>query len=302
MEISSVDQNIIYVAGTFDVVSPNNAIKVLKYDGINWTDYSYGIPADAIVGTMVMDHYSKDALYLGTDKGVYYRDASMTYWEPYSTGLPSIQITQMEINYKENTLRVSTFGRGIWKSNLKCPPASLDYSQWYNYGFSPSGVYEATNITSSWEHQTAAGPNILRATNSVVLNPGFKATPTGNNTFFLALIHGCNPSNGTSPSMYRSSELPFSNAINEESDKDPSVLVYPNPTQDKFTISLNPNDELPQSISVRSVLGNEVKKINSVTERNLTIDLSDCSDGVYIVNVNYADKTLTNKIVKTSGR
>lgn len=99
-----------------------------------------------------------------------------------------------------------------------------------------------------------------------------------------------------------SSNAPCTSIGIDELNSNSHIQFFPNPTHDKFTISLNPNDELPQSISVRSVLGNEVKKINSINERNLTIDLGDCSDGVYIVNVNYANKTITNKIVKTSSR
>lgn len=302
VETSSWDPKTIYVAGLFAEegdVNFNN-VKVIKYNGTSWTNYSSGLPLDAIVNTMVMDHYSNDALYLSTDMGVYYRNATMNQWEPYTTGFNQSNVKQMEINYKENTVRVGTYGRGIWKSQLKCPT-----TQNMNMTFvTAPGVYEATTIVSVADNALVGTvPVVLRGTNSVSFLPGFKATPgLSSNQYLLALIHGCSPGSSTSPSMYRSSELPYSNALNEESYKDPLVLVYPNPTHDKFTVSLNPNDELPQSISVRSVLGNEVKKINSVTDRNLTIDLSDCSDGVYIVNVNYADKTLTNKIVKTSGR
>ncbi|MBL7895463.1 MAG: T9SS type A sorting domain-containing protein [Bacteroidia bacterium] len=308
IETSPWDKNKIYVACNIDF-NPNNlnyAVKVLKAvksptsDDYIWSNYSRGLPIDARVSTMVMDHNSNDGLYLSTDMGVYYRDATMIEWVPYKTGVPEVWHTQSEINYKENTIRVSTFGQGIWKSQIKCPATqNLNIT-----GNIPNNVYEANYITSNGINILGTSkPTAFRGTNSIVLNPGFKYTPSGLSTeYFIGFIHGCGAGSSTSPYMFRNAESATSNYDNENELNDPSVLVYPNPTQDKFTISLNPNDELPQSISVRSVLGNEVKKINSVTERNLTIDLGDCSDGVYIVNVNYADKTLTNKIVKTSGR
>ena len=55
-------------------------------------------------------------MYVGTDIGVYYRDSTMTSWQPYTTGMPSVEVTDIQINYGTNQLWAATFGRSLWKS------------------------------------------------------------------------------------------------------------------------------------------------------------------------------------------
>lgn len=85
--------------------------------GIHWYDYSENLPG---LPGMTMTYYkgSNDMLFLGTDIGIYYRDANMSQWECFSENLPRVPITDLEINYCENVLYASTFGRGVWKSPI----------------------------------------------------------------------------------------------------------------------------------------------------------------------------------------
>jgi PKD repeat protein len=64
---------------------------------------------------------SNDAIYIGTDLGVFYRDASLSVWEPFFSGLPNVIVTQLEIFYPTGKIRASTYGRGMWESDLFVP-------------------------------------------------------------------------------------------------------------------------------------------------------------------------------------
>jgi len=55
---------------------------------------------------------------VGTDVGVFYKDNSLSGWQPYSDGMPNTLVMELEINYATNKLRAATFGRGIWESPL----------------------------------------------------------------------------------------------------------------------------------------------------------------------------------------
>ena len=55
-------------------------------------------------------------MYVGTDVGVFFRDTSMSAWEPYNANLPRIEVTDIHVNYKTNEVWASTYGRGLWKS------------------------------------------------------------------------------------------------------------------------------------------------------------------------------------------
>lgn len=86
--------------------------------GQTWTNYSGSlpnVPADAITH----EDYSNDALYLGTDLGVYFRDSTMADWMPFNTNLPNVIVDELEINYATGKIRAATYGRGLWESPLQ---------------------------------------------------------------------------------------------------------------------------------------------------------------------------------------
>jgi PKD repeat protein len=89
--------------------------------GMNWEDMSAGLPAIGLL-EMVYDRSSNEGIYIGTDLGVYYKDASMENWIDYSNGLPAIRVSGMDIYYgasrEESFLTISTDGRGFWRSLL----------------------------------------------------------------------------------------------------------------------------------------------------------------------------------------
>jgi photosystem II stability/assembly factor-like uncharacterized protein len=89
--------------------------------GLTWTNISGTLPN--IPGNCITyQNNSQDALYLGTDFGVYYRDATMSDWISYNAGLPNVIIDELEIQYGSiNKIRAATFGRGIWESDLNSP-------------------------------------------------------------------------------------------------------------------------------------------------------------------------------------
>lgn len=85
--------------------------------GNNWTNVSGtlpNLPANTII------YLDPDRLFIGLDVGVYYRDITMSDWEPFMTNLPNVEISEFEIHEGTNKLRAATYGRGIWESPI--PP------------------------------------------------------------------------------------------------------------------------------------------------------------------------------------
>lgn len=89
--------------------------------GGTWTNISNGLPGVALL-EMVYDKSSDEGIYVGTDIGVYYKDATLSNWIDYSEGLPVIRVSGMDIYYgatrEESFITVSTDGRGFWRSKL----------------------------------------------------------------------------------------------------------------------------------------------------------------------------------------
>ncbi|NCF95287.1 MAG: PKD domain-containing protein, partial [Bacteroidetes bacterium] len=91
-----------------------------SYDGgsswYNRTGSLPNIPANCVA----FEPGSNGLLYVGTDVGVYFRDASMSDWLPFMDGLPNTIINDIEIlqTASVNLIRVGTYGRGVWESPL----------------------------------------------------------------------------------------------------------------------------------------------------------------------------------------
>jgi len=85
--------------------------------GTTWTNVSGTLP-NLPVNCIVYEKGSNNGLYIGTDIGVFYMNDSMTDWIPFSTGLPNIVVSELEIQYSSKELRAGTFGRGLWKTDL----------------------------------------------------------------------------------------------------------------------------------------------------------------------------------------
>lgn len=107
------------------VASGNNIYQSLN-GGTTWTLWDTGLPNIAAL-TVVYDHVA-DALYCGMWTGVYYRHVSDPSWIAFNTGLPNTQAHHLQIFYDQNgcvgrdKLRLATYGRGLWESDLYAPP------------------------------------------------------------------------------------------------------------------------------------------------------------------------------------
>jgi len=291
IETSPWNKDIIYVAGMFGhpghpATETNfQNVKVLKFNGTTWVNYSTGIPTVAVVFSMAMDHYSNDALYLSTTEGVYYRTASMTSWVPYTVGLQNIPVKQMEINYKENTVRVGTYGYGIWKSQLQCP-SLLNMDLLY---ITPPGVYEAQTIKSYANNDLMHGPIALRGTKSVTLLPGFKAIPSGlPNNYLFAYIHGCGSGSSTSPYLYRSLELDEEFVENK---KEELFTVFPNPSHGKYTLKTSVKGEY--KVHVYNSVGALMNSFG-FEGKEYDMNIENLKSGIYFLTIE-----ANNSIVKT---
>jgi photosystem II stability/assembly factor-like uncharacterized protein len=115
IDISSTDPNKIWV--TLSGYTDREKVYYSSNGGGNWTNISGtlpNLPANTII------YLDPDRLFVGMDVGVYYRDDTMTDWEPFMAGLPNVEISEFEIHPGTNKIRAATYGRGIWESLI--PP------------------------------------------------------------------------------------------------------------------------------------------------------------------------------------
>lgn len=117
--IDPLDANNVWV--TFSGYSAANKIFVTTNGGTSWTNITTGLPnmpANCVVYT---PGSTNDAIYVGMDIGVYYRDNTTGAWAPYFTGLPNVPIYDLEIYAPTSKVRCASFGRGVWEVDIYNP-------------------------------------------------------------------------------------------------------------------------------------------------------------------------------------
>jgi PKD repeat protein len=114
--ISNTNPDVAFV--TFSGYSSTNKVFKTTNGGTSWTNISSGLPNVPCNTIVYQNNSAVDAVYVGTDIGVYYRDNTMTDWIYFSNGLPRVAVRDLEIYYPTSRLRAATYGRGTWDSDL----------------------------------------------------------------------------------------------------------------------------------------------------------------------------------------
>jgi len=207
---------------TFIGVNPDNSLDVFvtvggynagqkvyasSNGGTSWTNISGTLP-NVIVNCIAYEDNNAapdDALYIGTDLGVYYRNASIGDWIFFQNGLPNVPVSDLEINKAAGVIRAATYGRGLWSSSLysACPADYLltTSNNPGNPNYTGFQFYEASNsITSSREITGGIGTDVTyKAGNFVKLTTGFNAKE---NNFFMAILGPCQAIANILPGSY----------------------------------------------------------------------------------------------------
>ena len=118
IKVHPSNHNIIYY--TLSSYSAGN--KVIKFNsskpiGSQRENISSNLP-NISVNCIQLSAAKNEAMYIGTDLGVFYRDSSSNSWEVLNGNLPNVVVTDIEVNMTQNKLVAATYGRGIWQTNL----------------------------------------------------------------------------------------------------------------------------------------------------------------------------------------
>lgn len=82
--------------------------------GKTWVSLNSNLPEKGSTYCIAEDHIDADLLFAGTQFGLYMSVDGGKEWIKFMKGLPTITVTDMEIQERENDLVVATFGRGVY--------------------------------------------------------------------------------------------------------------------------------------------------------------------------------------------
>jgi hypothetical protein len=117
---TAVDPNNVNTAYvTLEVFGVNNVWKTTNLNAVNptWTAVVSGLPQVPVSG-FAIDPQDSNALYAGTDIGVYQSLDGGGSWLPYGTGLPRVAVFDVEISNVHRILRIATHGRGLYEIGI----------------------------------------------------------------------------------------------------------------------------------------------------------------------------------------
>jgi photosystem II stability/assembly factor-like uncharacterized protein len=138
--------------------------------GASWINLSGSLP-NVPVNAILVDQNGN--MYIGTDIGVFYRGAGMGDWVPYWNRLPIVPVSDLELYESENLIRASTFGRGVWQSDLYsiCPPLWVIASDIQGHKYYESSDWITCNKTIYGGQNTDV---VFKAGNHIILSKGFQ--------------------------------------------------------------------------------------------------------------------------------
>ena len=114
VEINPVNSNEVYV--TMAGFSAGNKIFRTNDGGISWTNISYNLPNIPVNCVKIIP--GTNDVVLASDIGVWQLTQGSSSWVNQSIGLPNVIVSDIEFNPALNKFYVSTFGRGIWATDL----------------------------------------------------------------------------------------------------------------------------------------------------------------------------------------
>lgn len=136
---------------SFSGFADGQKIYATQDGGYSWSNISGTLPNLPVQCIVYQKNYH-DALYIGTDLGVYYKDSTLADWQPYMNGLPNVIVKELEIHYDSGMLRAATYGRGVWQTPLKSlvsaisPPASQLVKSFHLFQNYPNPFNPGTTI------------------------------------------------------------------------------------------------------------------------------------------------------------
>ncbi len=119
IEVDPTDHRIAYVvADNFGDTTGGGQIRATFNFGRTWTDISGNLPDVPIYTVAIHSLPGPDAIYVGTDEGVFVSNDGGAQWRRMGIGLPHVQVHELELNVPLGILAAGTHGRGMWQIQI----------------------------------------------------------------------------------------------------------------------------------------------------------------------------------------
>ncbi len=303
--IHSTNSNIIYLT----TEGTSGKAYISTNGGSTFSNFNTGLPN---IGKNVIVHQggnSINPLYIGTSLGVYYRDDTLTQWEPFDTNLPNVSVTDLAINVEDEKLIASTYGRGVWQTSIPFEilqnDVKIEQSQTQSGEIACNGVYfpqvtiqnRGTNAinTVSFDYQYNGTPlnyvwnGTLNSLESTTIDLPQIVTTSG--AYYLnvtaTMSNDENLSNNQSSTLFYVNTAGTVGVANSFENGTPNLISYNQVGQDQLW---------QKGVSTKTLL-NTASSGNQVYATNLTVNYPDDTTA-YLVSQCYDLSHVVNPVIK----
>jgi hypothetical protein len=277
--------------------------------GTSWLSWGVDIP-NVPVNCLKYQNGSNGGLYAGTDLGVYYTNNLLPNFIPFTNGMPSVIVTDLDINPGQGLLYATTYGRGFWSSTLAGACPSDENTSAFASLPGTSNIQASNSVVSSQVFTNGYGQTLeMQAGGFVQLNPGFEVS---GGSVLSARIAACNvvarPVADYNDGYLVLSAKDLSAGIStvkteKNSSSQLKVVLHPNPASDLLHVSLeNAADSkleiLITDLSGRVILRLETDEVIKNGLYRIPVDVSMFPAGTYIVKTTSEAGTVAQPFVK----
>ncbi len=289
--------------------------KVTKINtsGGSWvgTDMSTGLPTVGINCIVCDKNANNEALYVGTQFGVFYKNNTMSSWVQFDDQLPAVDVRELEIYYdvdspSNNKIKAATYGRGLWYSDLYNDVPINRIVTGITLTGGDNECYDATNTVELGGYSNVfrmenGSVAVVKAGNKIILQPEVTLQPGCD---FSGVIETggqwCQytpPGPVVEPEPTEYFELLEPLAITENNKQ--LFRVYPNPTTGRIVIENTGDPSYPNIIAEVYRMHGEIILIENLGgSRKYELSIRDESPGLYLLRIISNGKVETLKIVK----
>jgi hypothetical protein len=284
--------------------SSTNRIYTSDNGGDTFINISTGLPTIA-ARSIVVDEDAHQTIYVGMSLGVFFRDTITKTWTEHAVGLPLVSVNEVEIQKSGAKLRVATYGRGVWESDLRnvilpCTPPDVNsmmvdgvnhFSARVSWKPADDAVsyttqYKLTSDTG-WITKNTATPNNSDTFTGLKSNAAYKWRVRSN----------CNINAGA---YAEGSFNTLVNGVTVMSQPKNNLHIYPQPAGNALNVSFYLHDKGVAVVTMYDLTGNAVlgSRINATAgENKLPLDVTILPSGRYLLKVQTASTNYVGSCV-----
>ncbi len=115
VQASLFDANIVYAAFDNHQMGDFKPYILRSSDrGKSWSSIASNLPDNGAILCIAQDPVDAKMMFVGTEYGIHFTVDGGKTWTQLKAGIPTIAVTEIAIQERENDLALSTFGRGIY--------------------------------------------------------------------------------------------------------------------------------------------------------------------------------------------